>query len=150
MPGQAQQAWARQSFCVKEENMNHVLEKTVIAPSWEASPVAWACWTLENHPHIYERFESIALGALVEKPDRKLSANQIMHVIRWETSLTAEGDTFKINDHAAPLYARMFVQKHKRYEGCFRNRKSIFDMLTEEEERQINQAFKDGQRGIRG
>ena len=122
---------------------------TVIAPSWEASPIAWACWTLENHPQIYAYFEAVALRALANQPTKKLSANQIMHVIRWETALTSDGDKFKINDHAAPLYARMFMNKHKRFEGVFRNRKSIFDMLSEEEERQINQAFKVGQRGIK-
>jgi hypothetical protein len=129
-----------------------LLEKvggTITAPSWDTSPIAWACWTLEEHPEIYERFEQIALNAIQRKPDRALSANQLMHVLRWETELEATGDKFKVNDHAAPLYARMFMQKHKQYEGKFRNRKSIFDMLSESEEDDIEKAFKRGQRKLR-
>jgi hypothetical protein len=123
-------------------------EKTT-APAWEDDPVGWACWLLETHPEIYRQFRALCDEALRRQPGRVLSADQVLHVIRWETSLKAEGDTFKINDHASALFSRLYVIERPQSDGCFRTRKSIFDMLTQDETKRLMDAFESVRLGIR-
>lgn len=113
----------------------------VTAPSWDHDPVGWACWLLDTHPGIYKQFRALCDEALRRQPGRVLSADQVLHVIRWETSLKAQGDTFKINDHASALFSRLYVLDRPHHDGCFRTRKSIFDMLSDEEDRRLIAAF---------
>jgi hypothetical protein len=122
------------------------LQPTITAPAWEDDPIGWAVWTLENHAAIYDEFAKLAENRLRRKPGSALSANQLIHVLRWETEMEASGDYFKINDHAAPLYARLFVLEHPWHEGCFRNRKSIFDTLSERDTQRLKNALREGRK----
>lgn len=114
---------------------------TVTAPSWQDSPLRWACWLLQEHPDIYRKFRELTDDALRLRPGRVLSADQVLHVIRWDTELKGEGDVVKINNNASALFARLYVLERPQHEGCFRVRKSFYDMLSEEEWRHLLLAF---------
>lgn len=120
---------------------------TVTAPRWEDSPVEWACWYLRENPQVYREFRRLCDDARKRNPDIVLSADMVMHVIRWNTATRAYGDTFHVNDHATALFARLY--KLERPEAKFRSRKSIFDMLTPAEERRLMDAFESVRLGIR-
>jgi hypothetical protein len=111
------------------------------APAWEDDPVGWACWYLERHPRVYREFRRLADLRRERRPNSRMSADQILHVLRWETELRGEDDTFKINDHLSALFSRLYVLDRPEAEGLFRTRKSIFDMLAPREERRLMLAF---------
>lgn len=114
---------------------------SVTAPSWEADPLGWYIYILENSPQLYVEFRKIADEGLRHNPAMALSADRILHVIRWQTDLRGEGDRFKINDHLTALFARLYVLERPQYKDKFRNRKSFLDSLTKTEEERLLLAF---------
>lgn len=114
---------------------------TVTAPVWENDPVAWSIWLLTENGQLYQTFRKIADEGLRQNPQMTLSADRILHVIRWDTDLRGEGDIFKVNDHCSALFARLYVLERPQHEGKFRNRKSFLDMLSEDEEERLLLAF---------
>lgn len=113
----------------------------ITAPSWDNDPVGWLCWLLETHPEIYREFRRLADDRLEVRPGDVLSSDQLLHVIRHNTALRAQGDTFKINDHASAPFARLYMIEYPEREGCFRTRNSFFDMLNKAEEERLLLAF---------
>jgi len=80
----------------------------------------------EENPHVYEMFKSFALGAirLCEKRNKKyISADFIMHRVRWEQFTTTDKD-FKINNNHISYYSRLFQKDFQEYSHMFRNRKT--------------------------
>lgn len=114
---------------------------SVTAPRWENDPVSWACWYLSNNPHVYRTFRRLCDDALKRNPHAIISADMVLHVIRWETSIKGAGDVFRINNLASALFSRLYALDRPKRKGCFRIRKSIFDMLTPDEERRLMNAF---------
>lgn len=119
----------------------HPTGNTVTAPSWHDDPVAWSCYLLESSPDLYKAFRRIADEGLRQNPHMTLSADRILHVIRWETDLRGEGDTFKVNDHCSALFARLYALERPQYADKFRSRKSFLDALTKNDEERLLLAF---------
>ena len=118
---------------------------TVTAPEWIPNDVS-AClnyfiWVLEHSGQLYKQFRKIADEGLRQNPRMPLSADRILHVIRWDTDIRGEGDTFKVNDHCSALFARLYVLERPQYADKFRNRKSFLDMLNKDEEERLLLAF---------
>lgn len=114
---------------------------TVTAPDWETRPLDWFIYMLETNPALYKAFRRIADEGLRRNPAMTLSADRILHVIRWETDLKGEGDIFKINDHLTALFARLYVLERPQHKDKFRSRKSFLDSLTKNEEERLLLAF---------
>jgi hypothetical protein len=114
---------------------------TVTAPRWEDDKVEWACWYLRENGHIYKEFRRRADEAMKADPHGPMSADDILHSIRWDTRLKAKGDVFKINDHASALFARLYIEERPHAQKNFRSRKSFFDMLTNNERERLMRAF---------
>ena len=74
-------------------------------------------WLEANWP-IYLRFESEALK--VARSGRKhYSARTIVEFLRHQTALTEKDGQFKINDHATPDLARLFVIRNNVHGSLF-------------------------------
>jgi hypothetical protein len=111
------------------------------APNWDASPLRWAIWYIEENGQIYRRFRVIVNNALAVNPQMVVSADNALHVIRWQTNVAATGDTFAVNDHASALFARLYVEEYPYRRKSFRLRRSIFDRLSESEHERLLLAF---------
>lgn len=75
-----------------------------------------------KNPHVYKAFEKQALIA-INKGRTKLSAKMIINWIRWNEFLRTSDLNFCINDAFTPLYSRLFIDRHKEYDGIFEMRK---------------------------
>lgn len=75
---------------------------------------------LEN-PSVFTAFEKEALTAIA-KGRKKLSAKNIINVIRWN-GLNTNDINFSVNDAFGSYYARLFTEKHPEHKGVFEFRK---------------------------
>lgn len=81
----------------------------------------------EKNPHIYDAFEMLTLRT-IKKGFKHYGSKGIFEILRWRTGIQAGGDDpFKINNNFAPLYSRLFEEKHPEHIGFFRKKKSKFD-----------------------
>jgi len=74
-------------------------------------------WLEDNH-HIWEAFEKQAL-LVSQKGFKHYSARTIVEFMRHHTAISENGDLWKINDHATPHLARLFMKVHPQYQGFF-------------------------------
>jgi hypothetical protein len=74
-----------------------------------------------DNPEIYVEFERLTLKAIAAGR-KNYGANGIVELIRWNTTVIARNDKFKINNNYAPHYARMFEERNPQHEGFFRKR----------------------------
>lgn len=81
-----------------------------------------------NNPEIYRFFRRYALKS-IEKGHKRLSAEFIFNIIRWETPIRAGDKDFKINNDFKPFYSRMFLNEFPQYRDFFETRRSKADNL---------------------
>jgi hypothetical protein len=82
----------------------------------------------EANPQIYQFIRRYALRA-IERKHTTLSIEFLTCIIRWETSIGAGDDEFKINNNFRPFYARMFMREFPAYKDFFRTRRSKADKI---------------------
>ena len=70
------------------------------------------------NPEVYRLFNRFAHEAIVSGHAR-MSADLILHRIRWYTMVETVGDTFKVNDHWTSRYARMWMERNPDYPNFF-------------------------------
>lgn len=116
------------------------LTSRVTAPSFASDPIGFYVWHLTQHPEIYLTFRATADAYRASDPTRRLSADMICHVMRWQSVVHAEDDQFEINNNLTCLYARLY--KHERPNAVIGTRKSMLDSLTPDERDRLNAAFK--------
>lgn len=119
---------------------------SVTSPSWADNPVEWCLWFLRSNGHVYVAFrrEVQRRVELLEArgAKRQLSADQVCHGLRWDSPDGAEGDTFRINNNAVALLARLFQAEYPQLsKGIFRLRRSLLDDLPAGEWERILMAF---------
>lgn len=115
--------------------------RSVTAPSWDADPVGWAEWYLRENAHVYREFRRLVLASIQHHPSMPISADQVLHVIRWNSRVSARGDLFAINNNASALFARLFLEEHPQHRALFRTRRSVLDDLDAESWRRLMVAF---------
>ena len=76
----------------------------------------------EGNPHVYELFCRFSFAAS-RKGLHRFSARMVWHRMRWYAAFETTDQTFKLNDHHTPYYARMFMEDHPGYEGFFELRR---------------------------
>lgn len=81
-----------------------------------------------ENPHIYNMFRHYALEA-IKKGHKRLSAEFIICILRWETGARAYNDSYKINNNVKPFYSRMFLREFPNYKSFFEIRKSKADEI---------------------
>ena len=83
------------------------------------------------NPDVYELFKRFAAEAMAVG-HKHISADMILHRIRWETAITTRGAgweaagkrALKINNTHAAYYARMFILDHPAHATFFKLRKA--------------------------
>ncbi len=76
-----------------------------------------------ENPRVYilfDRFTRSALG----RGHKHISADMIMHRVRWETNVVSSGDEFKVNNNWVAYYARLWMHENTEFEGFFRTRET--------------------------
>lgn len=116
------------------------LTPRVTAPPFDKDPIGFYVWHLTHHPEMYRMFRETADVYRAGDPTRRLSADMICHVMRWQSVVHAGDDQFEVNNVLTSLYARLY--KHERPDAVISTRKSMLDSLTDEERAQLNEAFR--------
>lgn len=87
--------------------------------------VAFDRYDREN-PQIYDMFKRFAFEA-IKAGRKRLGAAMIIERMRWETTVAAQDDEFKINQNYAAFYSRKFMNEFPQYTGFFTTRASAAD-----------------------
>jgi hypothetical protein len=82
-------------------------------PDWRTDPAAAGMQYLRDNPSIYPTF-------------RRLSADAVCHVIRWETDASEDAE-YKINNNVVSFLARLYLLE--RPEAQLSTRESHLDSL---------------------
>jgi hypothetical protein len=75
----------------------------------------------QQNPHVYELFKKFT-KQVIDRGYKQHSARDIIHRIRWETTVVTNDGEFKVNDHHSPYYARMWMREHPEHPDFFRTR----------------------------
>jgi hypothetical protein len=79
-----------------------------------------------NNPHVYELFKQFAQEAISVGRDH-LSAEMLVHRIRWESVIKTVTRDYKINNNYAAFYGRLFARDFPEHRYFFRTRRSVAD-----------------------
>ena len=115
--------------------MTSELTPTVAAPSFGDDPLGYYVWHLQTHGAMYQEFRRHADLYRASNPARRISADMICHVMRYQSGVGAADDQFSINNVLTPLYARLY--RLERPDANFDLRKSWLDMLLPHERLRI-------------
>jgi hypothetical protein len=91
-------------------------------PEAPANPIEARFWTFHaENPVIYRLFDRFTQQAIA-RGHAHLSADMVLHRIRWETSVETSEGGYKINDHFTAYYGRLWMRNNPKHEGFFRTR----------------------------
>lgn len=90
-----------------------------------ANPIEARFWDFhDENPAIYRLFDRFTRAAIGRGHER-LSADMVMHRIRWETSVETTGGEFKVNNNYCAYYGRLWMRENPDHAGFFRTRKLL-------------------------
>ncbi|MEM7734420.1 MAG: hypothetical protein AAF267_01400 [Deinococcota bacterium] len=112
---------------------------SVTAPRFEDDWTKYSVWVLDNHGAIYREFRRLIDEWLEHNPTEIVSSRMALEVLRWNTSLRASGDAFKINNNILPLLSRLYIHERPHKAVNFKLRKSVYDRWQDYP--QIKRAF---------
>ena len=81
---------------------------------------------ITRHPEVWTLFEKLTLIA-IQKGHRHLSADMVMHRMRWEWAIVTNEKPYKLNNNLTPYFARYFHKNHPQHDGFFNLRKITGD-----------------------
>ena len=85
-----------------------------------------------TNPDIYQLFKKFTFQA-IEAGRERFSGRTIAERIRWYTQVeTGDPTGFKLNDHWAPYYVRLFIDEFPEHADFFETRTAIADDDTED------------------
>jgi hypothetical protein len=108
------------------------------APKWTdrvPDRIAYFVWTLRQNPSIYWKFRELADEYQKRNPGHPFSAELILAVMRFRSSVRAEGDVFSLNATLKPLMARLYLRERPGAPIELRN--AWLDHLSQTEWNQI-------------
>jgi hypothetical protein len=73
-------------------------------------PEGFFLWVVVNW-HIYDAF-CRKVHEAIKHGSRKWSARSIVEILRWDSEVTQQGGSFKINDHVVPGLARLAMARN--------------------------------------
>ena len=86
-----------------------------------------AFWAFHRaNPHVYDWLKREALRLRRNGRDH-YSARTLVHAFRHHTAMTTSGETFKINDHTSPFYARLLMREEWELGEFFKTRRAVAD-----------------------
>jgi hypothetical protein len=104
----------------------------------------------QQNPHIFAHFMRLADEMRATGRER-YSARTIVEVMRWHYNLKTSGNVFKVNDDFVPIYARVLIHEHPRFDGFFelravRSRGQLSDEEVRREREEQEKAYEQRQR----
>lgn len=118
---------------------------SVTAPRFEHDWTKYAAWVLRSHPEIYREYRRLLDERLRYYPNEIVGSRMVFEVLRWNTSASADGDVFKLNNNIMPLLSRLYLFERPQYANNFKLRKSCYD--TWQDYPEIVEAFNHARRG---
>lgn len=103
---------------------------SVTAPDFSVDPLGWSIHWLSTSGQVYAEFERLVTERLRQRPDARISADMVLHVIRWNTDVRADNDVVSINNSSSSLCARLYIARHPLAERNFELRRSWVDDLS--------------------
>lgn len=103
---------------------------SVTAPDFSIDPFRWSEWLLRVNGHVFWEFERLVGERLRQRPNARISADMVLHVIRWNTDVREDGDIPAINNNASSLFSRLYIARHPLAERNFELRRSWVDDLS--------------------
>jgi len=79
------------------------------------------------NPDLFAKLEKHALNETAHK--RRFSVQRWIEEVRWKDHVNRIGESVKINNDFAPIFARMLVTEHPEVRGFIELRKSVYDLL---------------------
>lgn len=76
----------------------------------------------ESNPRIWEKFVSLT-QELIELGFKRIGADLIFRIIRWQTMISGESGPWKIDHNHFPFYSREFMKKFPEHKGIFETRR---------------------------
>ena len=102
---------------------------TVTAPDFTTDPYAWALHWIRTSGQVYKEFERLVDERLAQRPTDRISADMVLHVIRWNTDVRSTDDTVAVNNSASSLCARLYIARRPHAKANFELRRSWVDDL---------------------
>lgn len=90
----------------------------------------WREWDIQN-PGFYPLFRRFALEAAKAGRSR-FSPWMVVNRIRWETTITTQGEDFKCPNGVIAYYSRLFMVENPRFRGFFTTR-TLREPVSEEQ-----------------
>lgn len=103
---------------------------SVTAPDFSTDPLGWSIHWLSTSGQVYAEFERLVDERLRANPKARISADMVLHVIRWNTDVRADNDVVAINNSSSSLCARLYIARHPHRAGNFETRRSWVDDLS--------------------
>ena len=79
-----------------------------------------------KNPLVYDQFKKYTFE-VISSGRKNFSVAAIFERIRWESSITTEGEAFKIKNDFKPYYARFFMKEHPQFNGFFITKRCAAD-----------------------
>jgi hypothetical protein len=90
-----------------------------------ANPIEARFWEFhDENPRVYRLFDRFTRQAIARGHDH-LSADMVMHRIRWESAVETTDGEFKVNNNYSAYYGRLWMRENPGFAGFFRTRKLL-------------------------
>lgn len=76
-----------------------------------------------DNPMVMEWFSRFVREAVRARPGKRIGSRLIWERVRWETYFATNGSEYRLNDHFAPHFARMYVERHPEHADAFEFRR---------------------------
>jgi hypothetical protein len=94
-------------------------------PEKPSNPIEAAFWQFHSeNPRVYELFNSFTRQA-INRGHKSMSADMILHRIRWETSVETTEDEPRINNNYSAYYGRLWSRNNPDFASLFRTRRLL-------------------------
>ena len=85
--------------------------------------VAFEQFHAEN-PHVYELFTRFSFEA-IDRGRTRYSARMVWSRMRWHVDFETTEESYKLNDHHTPYYARLFMADYPEHSEFFETRRVV-------------------------
>lgn len=98
----------------------------------ERKTAAWAVEYLTANAQVYRAFAELVDARRRDRPGVRLSADMVLHVVRWNSGIREASGPWKVNNDVSALLARVYEAERGSLDGptvVFQKRRSWLDDL---------------------
>jgi hypothetical protein len=75
----------------------------------------------ELNPWVLDALENLTAN-WIARGRRRLGINMLIEVLRWQSGIRTQGESFKLNNSYAPRYVRLMIERHPEWDDVFETR----------------------------